>query len=506
VVSGTPTFSGTGPSSTATSAIGNYVITPALGSLSASNYDFTTFNNGTLTITRAHLAVKADDQSKTYDGHTFTGFTATITGFVNGQTVSVVTGAAGFSGNATTAVNAGSYTITPTVGSLSAANYDFTPFNNGTLTIYKAHLTVTADNKSKSYDGHIFSPFTAMITGFVNSENISVVTGSPQFAGNATTALNAGTYTITPTIGSLTATNYDFPAGNFVNGSLTINKVHLTVTADDKTKVYNNAVFSPFTATISGFVNQETASVVSGAAGFTGNATTAVDAGPYTITPTGGSLTATNYDFTTFTNGTLTITKANQTIMWTNPAAITVGTPLSATQLNATVAGVAGGSPPGALTYTPPVGTVLPPGANQALKVDAAATMNYNPATKTVYINVNYIFVGFLQPIDNLPTLNSVKAGQTIPVKWQLKDAAGNLISDLGSLAQNGLTSGSVACGSAPVDVVEELSAPGSTVFRFDGTQFIYNWQTSKSWAGGCRTLQVRLSDGTSYYAQFTFK
>jgi len=50
------------------------------------------------------------------------------------------------------------------------------------------------------------------------------------------------------------------------------------------------------------------------------------------------------------------------------------------------------------------------------------------------------------------------------------------------------------------------LAAPGSTVFRFDGTQFIYNWQTSKPWAGGCRTLQVRLSDGTSHFAQFTFK
>jgi hypothetical protein len=43
-------------------------------------------------------------------------------------------------------------------------------------------------------------------------------------------------------------------------------------------------------------------------------------------------------------------------------------------------------------------------------------------------------------------------------------------------------------------------------MFRFDGTQFIYNWQTTKSWAGGCRTLQVKLSDGTSHYAQFTFK
>jgi len=124
----------------------------------------------------------------------------------------------------------------------------------------------------------------------------------------------------------------------------------------------------------------------------------------------------------------------------------------------------------------------------------------------TVTQNGNYIFVGFLQPIDNLPTLNSAKAGQTIPIKWQLKDYAGNLISDLGTLSPNGLTSGAVACGAAAVDVIEELSAPGSTVFRFDGTQFIYNWQTSKPWTGACRTLQVRLSDGTSHYAQFTFK
>jgi hypothetical protein len=54
-------------------------------------------------------------------------------------------------------------------------------------------------------------------------------------------------------------------------------------------------------------------------------------------------------------------------------------------------------------------------------------------------------------------------------------------------------------------DVIEELAAPGSTVFRFDGTQFIYNWQTVKGW-NGCRLLQVKLSDGTSHYAQFTFK
>src|SRR5207249_1102508 len=133
---------------------------------------------------------------------------------------------------------------------------------------------------------------------------------------------------------------------------------------------------------------------------------------------------------------------------------------------------------------------------------------NFNGITSTILIQgVHYVFVGFLQPIDNLPIVNSSKAGQTIPVKWQLKDYAGNIIGDPGTLAPNGLQSQQIVCaGGAPVDAIEELAAPGSTVFRFDGTQFIYNWQTSKSWAGSCRTLQVRLSDGTSYYAQFTFK
>jgi hypothetical protein len=120
---------------------------------------------------------------------------------------------------------------------------------------------------------------------------------------------------------------------------------------------------------------------------------------------------------------------------------------------------------------------------------------------------VNYIFVGFLQPIDNLPVVNSSNGGQTIPVKRQFKDATGNLINDLGSLAPSGLQSVKVACDNgAAIDAVEELAAPGSTVFRFDGTQFIFNWQTTKSWAGTCRMMTVTLKDGKVYSAQFTFK
>src|SRR5207247_1202888 len=83
----------------------------------------------------------------------------------------------------------------------------------------------------------------------------------------------------------------------------------------------------------------------------------------------------------------ITIKKACQTITWSTPASIVYGTALDSTQLNATVAGVPGGSATGALTYTPAAGTVLTAGT-QTLSVTAAATANYNSATKTVQIVV----------------------------------------------------------------------------------------------------------------------
>src|SRR5207245_217363 len=86
---------------------------------------------------------------------------------------------------------------------------------------------------------------------------------------------------------------------------------------------------------------------------------------------------------------TINITQANQSMTWHAPATMTYGGPLSSTQLNATVVGVAGGSAPGSLTYNPAAGTVLSVGP-QTLTVTAAATANYNLALKTVQINVLY--------------------------------------------------------------------------------------------------------------------
>src|SRR3989475_1439123 len=75
----------------------------------------------------------------------------------------------------------------------------------------------------------------------------------------------------------------------------------------------------------------------------------------------------------------ITISQADQTITWSDPAGIIYGTLLSGAQLNATVAGVARGSPAGALTYMPGAGRLLYAGA-KALTVNAASTQNYQAA------------------------------------------------------------------------------------------------------------------------------
>jgi hypothetical protein len=81
---------------------------------------------------------------------------------------------------------------------------------------------------------------------------------------------------------------------------------------------------------------------------------------------------------------TLTIAKGAPTIAWSDPADITYGTALSATQLNATA------DVPGTFTYSPAAGTLLDAGNAQTLSVLFTPTdgFNYMTATASVTINV----------------------------------------------------------------------------------------------------------------------
>lgn len=263
----------------------------------------------TFTVNPAVLTVTANNASMTYGG-TLPTFTASYTGFVNGDGQGVLSGAPSLTTTATSASPAGNYAITAAQGTLSARNYTFT-FVNGTLTINKAVLTVTANNASMTYGGTL-PTFTASYSGFVNGDGQGVLSGAPSLTTTATSASPVGNYTITAAQGTLSAQNYTFA---FVNGTLTITPAVLTVTADNFTRQYgqNNPTF---TYTMTGFVNGDTqGTATSGAPSLTTTATPNSPLGNYAIVITQGTLTAQNYTFT-FVNGTLTIIQATTVISW----------------------------------------------------------------------------------------------------------------------------------------------------------------------------------------------
>lgn len=120
---------------------------------------------------------------------------------------------------------------------------------------------------------------------------------------------------------------------------------------------------------------------------------TLLPAGTHTLTVTLNPADSANYNMAVGTTQ-LVVLKATPTINWTNPPDIDHGTPLDATQLNATATSLLGAitvAVAGVFAYTPAAGTVLGIGPNQPLAVHFAPTdtANYNAANRTVHINVH---------------------------------------------------------------------------------------------------------------------
>ncbi len=272
---------------TRTSDAGAYVITG--DALTSTNYAIAS-TDGTMTVGKAALSVVVDDKSKTY-GQANPPLTATYTGFVLGQDASVLGGA--LTTDATRTSDAGAYVITG--DALTSTNYAIAS-TDGTMTVGKAALSVVVDDKSKTY-GQANPPLTATYTGFVLGQDASVLGGA--LTTDATRTSDAGAYVITGD--TLTSTNYAIAS---TDGTMTVGKAALSVVVDDKSKTYGQAN-PPLTATYSGFVLGQDASVLGGA--LTTDATRTSDAGAYVIT--GDTLTSTNYAIAS-TDGTMTVGKA----------------------------------------------------------------------------------------------------------------------------------------------------------------------------------------------------
>jgi uncharacterized protein len=122
--------------------------------------------------------------------------------------------------------------------------------------------------------------------------------------------------------------------------------------------------------------------------------------------------------------------------------------------------------------------------------------------TDTTTVQVTFDFDGFLGTVLNPPDVNTVKAGASIPIKFNLNGFQG-----LDVLAAGSPSSTSYTCGTTP-------PAPGSGTPTSSKSGLTYNalvdaysysWRTEKSWKGTCRQFELTLTDGTTHTAKFKF-
>jgi Tol biopolymer transport system component len=116
----------------------------------------------------------------------------------------------------------------------------------------------------------------------------------------------------------------------------------------------------------------------------------------------------------------------------------------------------------------------------------------------------SHSFGGWDSPVDNPPTVNTGKAGKTYPVKFQVRDQNGALVTSLAAVSS--IKQKAVTCGSFSGDPTDalETTATGGTSLRFEGDRFVYNWKTPTT--SGCYQLFVTLADGGVHSANFSLK
>jgi hypothetical protein len=222
----------------------------------------------------------------TYGGANFTlSGTATSGGAVTfASTSALATGS-----NPFTPAGAGNATFTASVG--STTNYA-SATSNFSVTISPATLTLTANSTSRAFD-QPNPTFGYTLTGFVNGDPSSVVSGSPVILSFAMplSPVSGSPYTIGIIQSTLSAANYIFSP---VPGSLTINKAAQTITFYPLPTLSNGNSFPLTARASSGLV---VTYGVSGPASITNNVLSITGSGLVTVTAS--QIGGTNYNAAT---------------------------------------------------------------------------------------------------------------------------------------------------------------------------------------------------------------
>ena len=114
-----------------------------------------------------------------------------------------------------------------------------------------------------------------------------------------------------------------------------------------------------------------------------------------------------------------------------------------------------------------------------------------------------YRFTGFFSPANNPPTVNTVKAGAAVPVKFSL---GGNKGLDI--FKPGYPVSRAVACNtSVGTDEIEQTVTAGQSELQYSVStdQYTYVWKTSTNWKSTCRQFDLGLKDDSIHVLNFGF-
>jgi len=264
--------------------------------------------------------------------------------------------------NVTNFLNAVFTTVAPTV-TLSPASTSVTTAQSLQVTIAVSGTSGTPTGSVTVSSGSSYTSASATLSS--GSANITIPAGS----------LSSGSPTLTATYTPDTASAVIYSMTSSTAVAVTVSKTTPTVTWATPAAITYGTALSAMqlnaTANVAGsFVYLPAADDILGV----GTSTLQV-----TFTPAD----ATNYSGVTQTV-LLTVTQATPTITWAAPSAITYGTVLSSTQLNATANVV------GSFVYLPAAGAILDVGTS-TLQVTFTPTdaTNYSCITQTVSLTVN---------------------------------------------------------------------------------------------------------------------
>jgi hypothetical protein len=283
-----------------------------------------------------------------------------------------------------TSTVAGTFAYTPAAGTILTGgshqlSVTFTPTNTSMYTTATATVTLLVN---KAAPVITWATPAAITYGTALSATQLNATASVQgtFAYNPASGalLTAGTHQLSATFTPTDLTDYATVTAN----------VNLTVSQATPVITWTTPAAITYGTALSATQLDATASLagtnVAGTFAYTpAVGTTGLTAGTHSLSVTFTPTDATDYATAT-ANVNLTVNQATPVIAWATPAAITYGTPLSETQLNAT------STVPGSFAYSPSLGTVLSVGSQTlSVTLTPSDSIDYTTATATVSLTVN---------------------------------------------------------------------------------------------------------------------